>query len=138
MEFKQEKTKISGKEVVVSKFPARYGLGLQVRLVKTILPVIPTDGNTNDTISKMAEGLSNLTDEAVIDLVLDLLKQTTVDGKLVGEEAHFDIVFSGEFGLLFDVIRFVLEVNYKSFLEKIGLMKKGSSTINLAPKRGLK
>ena len=137
MEFKQEKTKIDGKEVVVSKFPARYGLGLQVRLVKTVLPIVPTDNNS-DTITKMAEGLSGLTDDAVIELVLDLLKQTTVDGKPVGEDAHFDIVFSGEFGLLFDVIKFVLEVNYKSFLEKIGLMKKGSSRLNLTPKSKLK
>tara|TARA_R100001480_G_scaffold7635_3_gene15595 strand:- start:163 stop:582 length:420 start_codon:yes stop_codon:yes gene_type:complete len=138
--YKKATKELSGVNVEVTKFPGRYGLGLKMRLMKIILPMIPKNeedqGNMLDAISK---ALTDYTDDTIIDLVLELLNLTIVDNKPVGEEIHFDIVFSGDYGFLYEVLQFVLEVNYSSFLEMIGM--KGSlskGTRNLAPKRKVK
>jgi hypothetical protein len=140
MNYKQEKKKISGYEVQVTKFPGRQGLALKFKLLKMVLPIIPKDETSGaDVMSNIAKALTEHTDEEIIDIILELLGQTLVDNKPVGEEVHFDMVFSGDFGLLYEVITYILEVNYKSFLDMIGMgekVKKG--TKSLTPKRNIK
>ena len=140
MMYKQESKDISGVKVQVTKFPGRMGLMLKLKLLKIVLPIIPKDESSgSDVMSNIATALTNHADEEIFDIILELLNQTIVDNKPVGEQAHFDIVFSGDFGLLYEVITYILEVNYKSFLDMIGMgekVKKGSKT--LSPKRNIK
>jgi len=52
---------------------------------------------------------------------LDFLAYTFVDGKEIGQEAHFDTVFTGNLMLLFLIIEFVSEVNFgKDFFSQGG------------------
>jgi hypothetical protein len=142
MEFKKNSKTINGKTVEVTAFPARQGLKLQVKLVKTIFPLIglAQGDDTLDSsqiINKLATSLSSLDDNSVEALVLELLDNTVLDNKTVGETHHFDIVFSADYGMLFDVLKFVLEVNYSSFLSKIGISSLSKGEKTLTPKNNL-
>tara|TARA_Y100000310_G_C20703455_1_gene832276 strand:+ start:7913 stop:8344 length:432 start_codon:yes stop_codon:yes gene_type:complete len=142
MKYKVETKTIDGKAVEVTAFPARMGLKLQVKLVKTIFPLIglSQDMNIKDSsqvINNLATSLSSLEDEKVEDLVLELLSNTVLDNKTIGEPHNFDVVFSSDYGLLFDVLKFVLEVNYSSFLSKIGISNLSKAEKTLTPKSSL-
>ena len=138
MMYKQESKEISGKKVLVTKFPGRQGLMLKLKLLKIVLPIIPKEESSgSDVMGNIATTLTEHADEEIFDLILQLLNQTQVDNKAVGEEHHFDIVFSGDFGLLYEVITYILEVNYKSFLDKLGMTDKVKSK-SLSPKSKVK
>jgi hypothetical protein len=144
MDLKNETRTIDDKQVTVTCFPARLGLKLQVKLVKTVFPLMGLAGDTGNPddsqmINKLATSLSGLDDKNIETLVLQLLSSTIVDNKTAGDAAQFDFMFSGEFGLLFDVLKFVLEVNYSSFLSKIGitLLQKGDGPKVLTPKSNM-
>ena len=142
MGFKKQEKTINGKAVEVTAFPARFGLKLQVKLVKTIFPLIGlsqdvSSQDNSQVINNLATSLSSLQDDQVEELVLQLLSNTVLDSKTVGEAHHFDIVFSADYGMLFDVIKFVLEVNYSSFLSKIGTFNLSKGERTLTPKSSM-
>ena len=52
---------------------------------------------------------------------IDFLAYTFIDGKEMGQQAHFDSVFTANLMLLFQTIEFVSEVNFgKDFLSRDG------------------
>lgn len=63
--------------------------------------------------------LSNLDKKKITDLLLDICSTTVIDGKQIGKNsAIFDEVFSGDYGLLFEVVSQVLKANFSSFFSK--------------------
>lgn len=141
------KTKIiESKTCIVSPFPGGLGLKILVQLIKLIGPsltkilgVIGDKGNINSLdlnslldldidVGKLVEAMdeamielcSRMEDEQkVLDLVHQLLLSCTVDGVEI-DEARFNVVFMGNYGLLFKLLKFVVEVNYSSFLGSKG------------------
>lgn len=121
-------------KVVVTAFPARRAIKMQIKIARLITPLLANiDTSDKSEITKslnsgtIASALKGSLDEDKIEkLILELLETTTVDNQVIGKgnEVHFDMLFAGELGLLFDVIKFVVEVNFSSFLEKLGISKK--------------
>ena len=121
-------------KVVVSAFPAREGLKIKIRIARLIAPIIgnsigsdPKNPKPNIDGSQIVSALTGALDEDNVEsLVLKLLVSTAVNDQLAGEEAVFDQLFSANYGFLMDVVKFVLEVNYGSFLAKMGISFKES------------
>ncbi len=66
--------------------------------------------------------LASQTPKGLVELSQRLLKTSKIDGK----EIVFEINFSGEMLMLFEVLAFVLELNYKDFF--VGLMRKAQAS----------
>lgn len=135
----------TGTEVTVatSTIPARKALKISSRLLtifSSLLAALPSnvkEGITanvptekkfpNDLsdgglfekeidFSKLSKALiENLQEEKVESLVLSLLVTTRVNGQDVSRAEIFDMVFTADFGLMMGCLKFVLEVNFKSF-----------------------
>lgn len=122
-------------KVITSNFPAIPGLKLGVRIVKFLggflkmgSAKIPVSLNKNEPASvldadvnfdKIAEVLTgHLDDNLIVKLILDLMAHTRVNGEEIAKEAIFNIVFAGEYGLLIQVVKFVVEVNFTTFFDK--------------------
>lgn len=138
MPFTTESKEIDGHDVKVGKFPATVGLKLKFKLFQKISPGLTTlakgldnseDGfsSKNLDLSVLPEALdkffSVLDPDQFLKICLDLLQTTHVDNKHAGKIEIFDDMFAGEFGLLYKVLGFVVEVNFKSFLELLPIGK---------------
>lgn len=137
---------INGATYNVVVFPARMGLGLKTRLIKLLAPsAFTAAGSINknsgaslldaefnsEMMGKAVQALVDRLDQAsVLSLVFDLLKTTRRDGKeiVAGDGALFDDIYAANYGELYKVILFVLEVNYGSFFRELGI---GSLEANL-------
>jgi hypothetical protein len=125
----KEKT-INGVTYMVTQFPARRALKIQAKLIKLLAPLFFAkddllDKEVNDPkVMRAASGLLDRLDEDyVVNLVMELLVSTRREGKEI-TDGVFDTVYAGNFGELFDALVFVMEVNFKSFLDKINTGKK--------------
>ena len=59
--------------------------------------------------------------DATVDfIVLELMQGTRIDDKEI-TGAVFDMEFAGNYGLLYKIIGFILEVNYGSFFESLNI-----------------
>jgi len=122
---------IHGKTVKVQQLPARKAILLKAKLVRIFGPSLGklADGfkggsflDADLDISGAAEKLfAALPEDKVLPLIDELLKGVFVDNLDVSSEDKFDHVFTEDQMLLYKTIGFVLEVNYKSFLEKSGI-----------------
>jgi len=141
MSVETQTKQIGGVRYDVSPFPGRKGLRLQYRLLKVI-------GTPISVLFGAAKGVTGLKDESVLDkevnpevfgkaiemlfkalseiefeaLILELLSSTRKDNVEITPNT-FDVAFAGDYGQLFEVLAYVLEVNYKSFLDRIGIGK---------------
>ena len=146
--YKIEKTTIQcdGEDhnIVVSSFPAMQGLKIQLKISKLVLPVLGNFLKDNESLDKLSDGsilskidvgkiskalMSSLDEKTFGKLVLEMLSGTRVNDKEVGNSGIFDLVFTAKFDLLFDVIKFVMEVNFKSFLDKFNIFSQEESTL---------
>jgi hypothetical protein len=124
--------------IEISSFPGRMGTKLGTKLAKILSSFISTissnhsDDNTNSKLksegksvlekdvdfSRLSKVLvDNLDENKLLPLILELLTFTRVDGQDVSKPEIFDITFAAEYALLFKVLQFVLEVNFKSFFQ---------------------
>jgi len=63
--------------------------------------------------------VNNLDKRKVTDLLIEICSSVVIDGKQLAKGNNiFDETFSGEYGLLFEVISEVLKVNFGSFFSK--------------------
>lgn len=132
MKVTEERT-IDGVKCTVTQFPASEGVAIMIKLTKIIGPLLSSTLSKSGSISnimdidlKNMDGavtvlLGSLSESEFDVFVKRLLKHTLLDGQSVTDT--FDIVFQGKYGLLFKVLKFVMEVNYKDFLAEIGLEK---------------
>ncbi len=117
---------INGHKWEVSQWPAREALRMKIRLGKTIGPALGKALSAGDLDSELSdmkldgiiEALVDRLDEtASVQMVLDMLSQTLVDGKHVGKDSVFDDHFTSNFGELYQGLAFVLEVNFGGFMQ---------------------
>lgn len=129
----ETKTKqIDERSVTVSQFPARKGLKIKLHLAKMIAPGLAsatgilTGGLETDFDSKvLAFAIGQLVDslgnDATVDFIVkELMQGTRLDDKEI-TDSLFDMEFAGDYGLLYKIIAFILEVNYGSFFENLNI-----------------
>ena len=118
----------------VTTFPATTGLLIKYRLLELLGPMLESlKVDSKDileakvTPSAMGAVIIALTKklppESFVSLVKELTGKTvvTVEGetpKLL-DKNNFDIVFSDNYDSLYELVAFILEVNYRSFFDKI-------------------
>ncbi|MEE9374559.1 MAG: hypothetical protein V3V00_16000 [Saprospiraceae bacterium] len=117
-------TKIEDREVLTTAYPARRGLKLKIKLSRLLIPFLDQDTDNLDLALISKTLTENLTEDKVEDLIFEILMSTHVDSKDVSDHTQFDVVFSADFGFLYKVLYYVLEVNYGSFLDMMGLTEK--------------
>lgn len=122
---------IDGVRYTVTQFPARRGFQLKIRLARLLAPALgPTLGGFEAAkLAKLVDadinpgmvgkGFAALFESAdpddIMDLVMTLLSDTRRDGHEI-DEALFDREFAANYGHLYKVLAFVLEVNYSNLL----------------------
>lgn len=127
MSKKTQEKEIDGKLIQVTQFPAGEGLKISVALFKLLGPSLGGLITGKESVSGILDGdvdfgvmiealAERLDEEKGVALVKRLLKQTLIDKTPCSET--FDVTFQGEYLFLFNVLRFTLEVNFKSFLPK--------------------
>ena len=136
MGIRSEEKIIDGKKVISTTLPPTSHIALQVKLFKILGPSVgeffKAIGGTKSKlkisdidVSKFAgifETLAcKLDPEEFTALILEILKSTLVNGQDVSKQDTFNIVFTDEYDLMYKVVYFALEVNFKSFLSKMGI-----------------
>jgi len=123
---------IDERSVSVTQFPARIGLKIKLRIAKMIAPGLASatgilqSGLEADFDSKvLAYAVGQLVDsmgnDATVDFIVkELMQGTRLDDKEIND-AVFDMEFAGNYGLLYKILAFVLEVNYGSFFESLNI-----------------
>jgi hypothetical protein len=131
--FIPREKQLEGNLVSVVPFTARKGLNLQLRLVKVIGPAIK-EVITPDVVAKMKSGdkdfsvsfdkivsafqsvLSGPDSADLFNLIVELMANVTLNGQQMTEN-NFDIMFVDEYALMYQIVYFVLEVNFASLLK---------------------
>lgn len=113
---------INSKKFLCTQFMAREGLKLQFRLIKQLGPVMGTLASEGDIdASSIAKALSQKIDEdACFDLVMDLLKSTKYKNQDI-RGTDFDIAFAGDYKTLFELLYFIIDLNYGNFFGAGGI-----------------
>lgn len=129
MALKQETKAIDGVKFETTQFAAMRALGLMGKLVKTIGPAIgvisSADPNTpiDELAPVLAGALSNLNEDDLGRLALEILSGTTAtldeNGTLrridILTEENFNRVFNGRLMVMFKAVLHALQVNYADF-----------------------
>ena len=131
---------IDERSVSVTQFPARKGLKIKLRIATMIAPGFASatgilNGNPDaDFDSKVlsfavSQLVNSIGNDATVDFIVnELLQGTRLDEKEING-AVFDMEFAGNYGLLYKIIYYILEVNYGSFFESLNI---GSLTSRFA------
>jgi hypothetical protein len=101
MACKTQTKVLDGKSYEVTQIPAREALKLAAKVLKYIAPLADQD---------ITAALATL-DDSAIELVVKILSTTKQDGKLINTGEMFDECFTGDYMHLFEVLKFVVEVN---------------------------
>jgi len=106
---------INGKTYITTQFMATQGLKLQIRLGKVIGPAIGqlVGDNENAMGNFLTIIFEKMDEEETLKLIKDLMRNTKVNNQDLTKV--FDEVFAGQYMDLFDVIAFIIRVNYGSF-----------------------
>ena len=131
---KQEKD--SQKKTVMietTTLPGSIGVKLQARIGLNLISLAAPLMRSKDKESLLDHNVdldavsssltSNMGEDSVLQLLLDILQCTMIDGSDLSKVENFDMVFSGEYGLLFRVVKFVLEANFGDFLAEKDIKK---------------
>lgn len=140
---------IEGAKYYVSQFPARRALKLKTKLIKLLAPSLFTaagnykGGNIldadlgSDTLGKAVSMLVERLDENDLEsLIMELLCMTRREGKEITEQ-YFDMVYAGNFSELYKALYFILEVNFGSFFQEIGIGVKNMPVPNQEDQKNL-
>lgn len=124
---------INGCKYTCTQMTARRALRMQAKLLKLFgaslaqifLPgeQTPLSGLafSKDEVIKALQSLASELSEHVFDnLVVELLKDVRKDGIELTENV-IDLEFAGDLYTLFEVVFFVLEVNFSSFFSRLGI-----------------
>jgi len=128
---KTETKTIDGHEITVTQYTAREGLAIFTKLGKLLSPALNELYKVDDLTKIDTEGAGNilpalsvvlngLSETEFTPFILRILRSTFIDKKNVTEEI-FDMEFAGKYTLLFKVVGFALEVNFKDFFGAGGI-----------------
>ena len=122
---------IDGMKITVSQFPGVTGFKMQAKLLKYFSPLLAIfksgDGEASlldreinlDSVMQFSESLCN---DGALEFVFELLQLTRIDGVEMSETL-FNEKFAGKLPTMYKILWFVLEVNFKSFLDINGIGK---------------
>ena len=129
MPLEAQSREIDGKTYTVSPFVGEESVKIWTRLVKLLGPSFGSwsDVGMGAAVTKLCELLDENDFSA---FVIRLLKSTRQNGTLIDRNV-FNVVFAGELAHLFNVLAFVVEVNYGDFY-------KGDSSIGVRIRTFLK
>lgn len=140
-------TTIDERAVMVTQLPGREGFKLKLKLGRTFGPAIGeiiagldsneeskkekksskkiTDFSTDDfdlgSISNAIRSLFEKTDEdKMLSIIMRILACTRLDNKEI-TDAVFDTEFAGDFGLMYKIVGYTLQVNYTTLFGKGGI-----------------
>ncbi len=151
-----EERMINGAAYTTTRFAARRAIALGTRLAKLVAPAIGglgggvkiKDGKIADVSSDLIPVAINalasqLHEDSIVQLILDLLAQTTrvnPDTRKredVGTGEIFDNIYAGNLGEMLGALKFAVEVNLSSFFAGSGisglLQRAAAMTDRLAP-----
>lgn len=101
------------------------GIKLQAKLTRAIMPLFSgVKSDSFDAEVSVKYLLENLTESKVEELIKDLVVNTTVDNKDLSNKGNFDLVFAGNYKLLFATLKFIIEKNNFFGGSDIGIMIK--------------
>jgi hypothetical protein len=123
---------IDGRKISVTQFPARRGLALKTKLitlfgpalfsiissfsgVKSVKDLMDSDIDLNNIGQILDKLFQKVSSSILEELIFELLASTRLDNQEI-TSAVFDLEFAGNYGTLYKILGFVLEVNYGSFL----------------------
>ena len=122
---------IEGSTYLVTQLPARRAIRLKAKLIKMFGPVfaqvlITSTDATSDfekkvDIVRAIEILScQIEENSFENIVMELLNGVRKDGVELNQ-ATIDMEFAGDMGTLYQVIWFVIEVNFANFFSLLGI-----------------
>ena len=142
MAIRTEKTTLQNRdgnpiEVETTTFAGSYGVELFSRVFLIVVPIALPLMSTNDKKSLLDQNIdfgqisktlvTKMNEKSIVSLVLELCKSTIVttnqEVKDLSKRPVFDEFFSGEYKLLFEVLKFVLEANFSDFFGEDGIGK---------------
>lgn len=151
MAIKTKTKEIGGYSVEVTQFTGREGFKVKTKLLKLLIPslgalagAVPKGSSVLDAdisgevVSRAMSAITDQLDEDdFLSFVLRMLQSTRVSVKdasgnrsmVVIRPEVFDIEFAGHFEIVYEILAFVLEVNYGSFFEMGGI---GTKIANIA------
>ncbi len=131
MAIETREKEINGSRYTVTQLPARRAIRLKAKLIRILGPVIAqvfvtvtekkNDLDQKDSIVKAVELLgANLNENDFENTIVEILQGVRKDGvELV--PAIIDMEFAGDMASLYQVVWFVLEVNYANFFSMLGI-----------------
>jgi hypothetical protein len=121
-----QSTTIDGVEFRTTQFSALKAFPLMIRLAKAVGPALASlqgvDGNTDVSTlgAQLGEALAGLDPDSATQLVVDLLASTRaiVGGKVkeLGNESAINETFTGRMPIMFKVIGYVVQENFRDFI----------------------
>jgi hypothetical protein len=130
-------------KISTTTFAGSYGVKLAARVGLIILPLMIPSMSTDEKsvlnekvdFNKIAKTLGSgaMSEEKILNTVLEIMRSTLIDGKDMGKKPMFDEVFAGNYKLLFGVIKFILEVNYGDFFEEGGIFEMMANQMQTIP-----
>jgi len=128
---------INGANYTVTQLPARRALRLKARLIKLFGPVLAQffvtaskESNDNEKKSDIVKAIEmlgmNLDENSFETLITEMLNGVRKNGVELNSST-IDIEFAGDMATIYQVVLFVIEVNFSNFLEMIGIGSKSLS-----------
>ena len=117
MAIKQKTVTINGSEYLITSMPATAGTKYLKQLAKLLGPAfaeLQGEAGVAGAISKVLENLDNTDIEG-------LVKALAATADKGGQAVNFDVEFSGEFDKLFKLLQEVVELNYGSVFQMLGI-----------------
>lgn len=135
-----ETVQIDGKEYIITQFPSRIGLSLEIRLLKLLGPALDKIGVDDPTHSELNFSLfaEKLDDQNVINILLEMLlyariKKSPKDIVEITPEV-FDTEFAGEYvtlgKLVFEIVRVNRFFGKGDILKRLKMLFKKIDTIS--------
>lgn len=112
---------INGSNYSVTQFTARRALRLQAKLIKSLGPFLFE--LSEDKCHAMQILSQTISEDTLEGIVIDLLASTRKSGVEL-TPSTIDMEFAGDIGTLYEVSKYVLEVNFQNFWEALGIGKK--------------
>jgi hypothetical protein len=114
--------------VVVTTFPATEAIDISNKLISNVVSLMSIadnlDGNHIDIITNIFKNNFNSPD--IIKLILQLLQYSKINSIEIKDTKILNVTFSSnDLSLLFNILKWIIEVNFKDFLEllKIAIAK---------------
>ncbi len=120
-------------KVETTTFAGSYGLKLGAKVGLLMLPLMLPGMSATDKKSlldqkvdfgKVAGNLTNaMNEDKVLKTIMEFVGSTLVDGRPLVKKTEFDEIFAGNYKLLFEILKFILEVNFGDFFEGGGIVE---------------